>query len=132
MIIARIESLILKNGMDDAIKRAKAYIDAGADGIMIHSKEPSPKEVLDFCREYKKLKNRVPLAVVPSTYNIITEEELQNAGVNLVIYANQLIRSAYPAMVKAAESILKNHRAHEAEELCMPIKDILHLIPGGK
>lgn len=132
MIIARIESLILKRGLDDAIKRANAYIEAGADGIMIHSKEKEPKEILDFCKEYKKLKNRVSLVVVPSTYNTITEEELQSAGVNIVIYANQLLRSAYPSMVQAAELILKNHRAYEADKTCMPIKEILNLIPGGK
>lgn len=132
MIIARIESLILNRGLDDAIKRAKAYIEAGADGIMIHSKEKDPKEILEFCKEYRKLRNRVYLVVVPSTYNVITEEELEKAGANIVIYANQLLRSAYPAMVQTAESILKNHRAHEAEKLCMPIKEILHLIPGGR
>ena len=132
MIIARIESLILKKGMEDALKRAKAYIEAGADGIMIHSKEKDPKEVLDFCHEYKKLKNKVPIVAVPTTYSIITEEELIEAGVNIVIYANHLIRRAYPSMVRAAECILKNRRCHEADELCLSIKDILSLIPGGK
>ena len=132
MVIARIESLILKRGLGDAIKRSKAYIEAGADGIMIHSKEKDPQEILDFCKDYSKLDNKVPLAVVPSTYNTITEEELEKAGVRIVIYANQLIRSAYPSMVQAAELILKNHRANEADKICMPIKDILHLIPGGR
>jgi len=132
MIIARIESLILKVGLEDALKRAKAYIEAGADGIMIHSKDKSPKEILEFCEEYKKFKNRVPLVVVPSSYNTITESELIEAGANIVIYANQLIRSAYPAMVKTAETILINERAYEADEFTMPIKNILTLIPGGK
>jgi phosphoenolpyruvate phosphomutase / 2-hydroxyethylphosphonate cytidylyltransferase len=132
MIIARIESLILKQGQDDAIKRAKAYIQAGADGIMIHSKEKDPKEILDFCEEYKKIEGKVPLVVVPSTYGIITEKELQEAGVNVVIYANHLIRSAYPAMIRAATSILENGRCNEANEICLPIKEILTLIPGGK
>ena len=132
MIIARIESLILKKGIDDAITRAKAYIEAGTDGIMIHSKEKDPKEILDFCKEYKEIRNKVPLIAVPTTYSIITEEELSNAGVNVVIYANHLLRSAYPSMVKVAETILKNQRAHEAEQHCMPINDILDLIPGGK
>lgn len=132
MIIARIESLILKVGLEDAIQRAKAYIEAGADSIMIHSKEKSPKEILEFCEEYKKLENRVPLVTVPSSYNTITESELIEAGANIVIYANQLIRSAYPAMVKTAETILINERAYEVEDLTMPIKDILTLIPGGK
>lgn len=132
MIIARIESLILKKGIDDAIKRARAYIEAGADGIMIHSKEKSPKEVLEFCKRYKKFENRVPLVAVPTTYSQITEEELMKAGVNIVIYANHMLRSAYPSMVETAEFILKNHRAQEADKLCMPIKEILELIPGSK
>lgn len=132
MIIARIESLILKAGLDDAIKRAKAYIEAGADGIMIHSKEKKPDEILAFCREYNKFENRVPLVAVPTSYNSIKEDELAAAGVNMVIYANHLIRSAYPAMVKTAESILLNERSLEAEKYTMPIKEILTLIPGGK
>ena len=133
MIVARIESLILKKGVEDALKRAKAYIGAGADGIMIHSKEKYPKEVLDFCREYAKFENNVPLVAVPTSYSSITEEELAKAGVSIVIYANHLLRSAYPAMVKTAECILKNGRCFEAsEEYCMPISEILNLIPGGK
>lgn len=132
MIIARIESLILKKGVADAVRRAKAYIQAGADGIMIHSKEKDPEEILDFCREYNKLEDKAPLVAVPSTYNSITEEELAKAGIKIVVYANHLLRSAYPAMVKTAESILKHHRSKEADDLCMPIKDILTLIPGGK
>ena len=129
MIIARIESLILKAGMDDALTRAKAYIDAGTDGIMIHSKEPTADEVLTFCKEYAKFEDRVPLVVVPSTYSSTTEDELAAAGVNIVIYANQLLRSAYPAMVQVAKSILSHGCAAEAEERCMPIKDIISLIP---
>ena len=129
MIIARIESLILKAGMDDALIRAKAYIAAGANGIMIHSKEPSADEIMTFCREYAKFNDRVPLVVVPSTYSHTTEAELAEAGVSIVIYANQLLRSAYPAMVQVAESILRHGRAAEAEELCMPIKQIINLIP---
>lgn len=129
MIITRIESLILKAGMDDALKRARAYIAAGADGIMIHSKEDTADEVLTFCREYATFSNRVPLVVVPSTYSATTEDELAKAGVRIVIYANQLLRSAYPAMVDVATSILIHGRAAEAEESLMPIKDIINLIP---
>jgi len=132
MIIARIESLILKKGMWDALLRSRAYMEAGADAIMIHSKEKDPKEILDFCKEYSKFENKVPLVVVPSTYNQITEEELMNAGVNIIIYANHMLRSAYPNMVKTAESILLNGRSYESEEYCIPINDILNLIPGGK
>ena len=129
MIIARIESLILKKGLEDALKRAKAYIAAGADGIMIHSKDKNPKEILEFCCEYKKFTNRVPLVVVPTTYNQITEDELIDAGVNIIIYANHLLRSAYPAMVKVAKSILKNNRSCEASKYCLPVKDIITMIP---
>lgn len=129
MIIARIESLILKKGMDDAIKRAKAYIEAGADAIMIHSKEKSPAEILEFCERFNRFKYRVPLVVVPSSYSNVKEERLQEAGVSVVIYANHLLRSAYPAMVKTTKSILENERAEEAEEFCLPIKEIISLIP---
>jgi phosphoenolpyruvate mutase len=129
MIIARIESLILKAGMDDALARARAYIAAGANGIMIHSKEPTTDEILTFCKEYAKFDDRVPLVVVPSTYSYATEDELAAAGVRIVIYANHLLRSAYPAMVQVAESILRHGRAAEAEDLCMPIKEIINLIP---
>ncbi|MBN2460076.1 MAG: phosphoenolpyruvate mutase [Candidatus Cloacimonetes bacterium] len=129
MIIARIESLILKTGMKDALQRAKAYIEAGADGIMIHSKEKKPDEVLEFCAHYKKFNQKVPLVAVPSTYNTITEKELKKAGVRIVIYANQLLRSAYPAMLKAATLILENERAYECEKIAIPIKEIITLIP---
>ena len=131
MVVARVESLILKTGMEDALKRAKAYIAAGADAIMIHSKEKTPDEILEFCKKFAEFDIKVPLVVVPSTYNTITEEELLKAGVRIVIYANQLLRSAYPAMLKTAETILHSGRAQEVEEFCMPIKEILHLIPGG-
>jgi len=132
MVIARIESLILKAGIEDALQRAQAYITAGADGIMIHSKSKDPQEILEFCEKYREFDNRVPLIVVPSSYSIITENELMAAGANIVIYANQLIRGAYPAMVKVAQSILKEERAFESESLLMPISEILTLIPGAK
>ncbi|TVR64236.1 MAG: phosphoenolpyruvate phosphomutase, partial [Spirochaetaceae bacterium] len=131
MIIARIESLILKQGHDDAVARAKAYIEAGVDGIMIHSKEKSPDEILAFCEAFRGFKRKVPLVAVPTTYDTITEDELAAAGVNIVIYANQLLRSAYPAMLDTAKSILTHRRAYEARSLMMPISEILHLIPGG-
>ena len=132
MIIARIESLILKEGMENALERAKAYIGAGADGIMIHSKEKDGKEIVEFCNKYQKFENRVRLIVVPSTYHHMTETELQDLGVNVVIYANHLLRAAYPTMVNTARSILEHGRAKEAsEEYCMSIKDIITLIPGG-
>jgi len=131
MIIARIESLILKTGHGDAIERAAAYIDAGADGIMIHSKEKTADEIFEFCKYYSKFKKTVPLVVVPSTYCQATEGQLGNHGVNVVIYANHMLRSAYPAMVKTARSILSNGRAKEADEMCMPIKEIITLIPDG-
>ncbi|MDR5586967.1 MULTISPECIES: phosphoenolpyruvate mutase [Clostridium] len=132
MIIARIESLITKAGLGDALFRAKAYIQSGADGIMIHSKESDGKEIIEFCKQYSDFENKVPLIVVPTSYNFITEEELSHLGVNVVIYANHLIRSAYPAMMSTAKSILENERSKEASENCMAIKEILTLIPGGK
>lgn len=131
MIIARIESLILKKGLQDALERAKAYIAAGADGIMIHSKEENPEEVLAFAREYSQFEHKVPLVVVPTAYSTIVEDELEKAGINIVIYANHLLRSAYPAMVKTAESILTHGRCHEANSFCLPIKQIITLIPGS-
>jgi len=131
MIISRIESLIARVGMDDAINRAKAYIEAGTDGIMIHSKEKDGKEIIEFCRRYNEFENKVPLIVVPTSYNFITEEELVNLGIDVIIHANHLIRSAYPAMVNTAKSILENGRSKEASVNCMPIKEILTLIPGG-
>lgn len=132
MIIARIESLILEKGIQDAIERAKAYIKAGADGIMIHSRKKDPAEIFEFCKIYNELPNRKILVVVPSSFNSVTEETLQGHGVNVVIYANQLLRAAYPAMLSVAQSILKNHRSLECDSSLMPIKEILNLIPGTK
>ena len=128
MIIARIESLILEQGMDDALKRAFAFRDAGADGIMIHSRRKEPDEILEFCDKFRKEDTKTPIVVVPSSYNTITEDELINHGVNIVIYANQLLRAAFPAMQNAAKSILKHHRAHEIDEELLSIKDIITLI----
>jgi len=131
MIIARIESLILKKGMADALQRAKAYIDSGADAIMIHSKEISPNEVLEFCENFRNFSRKVPLIVVPTTYCSITEKELEDAGVDVVIYANHLLRSAYSSMKKTAELILSCERAKEVEDMCVSIKDVLNLVEGG-
>lgn len=129
MIIARIESLILKQGMDDAIKRAKAYINAGADGIMIHSRESEPDEIFEFCDLFKQFAPDVPLVVVPTSFNQVYEDEFAKRGVNIVIYANHLIRSSYPAMVETANMILENERCKEADDKCLSIKEILTLIP---
>jgi phosphoenolpyruvate phosphomutase / 2-hydroxyethylphosphonate cytidylyltransferase len=132
MIFARIESLILNAGMEDAIKRAEAYIDAGADGIMIRSMQKEPAEIFEFCRQYNRFKLDKPLIVVPSSYNKVTEEVLSKHGINIVIYANQLLRSAYPAMLKTAKSILTHNRSAEVDSELLPIKEILELIPGTK
>lgn len=133
MIIARIESLILEKGMDDAFNRAKAYLKAGADGIMIHSRSKVFDEIKEFTQLYNQLPNRKPLVVVPSSYAQVTENELIENNINVVIYANQLLRAAYPAMVRVAQSILTHHRAKEAsDEYCMSIREIINLIPGGK
>ena len=129
MLIARIESLILERGMADALKRAFAYVAAGADGIMIHSRKKSPEEIFEFCERFREKDPVTPIVVVPTSFNTVTEEEFAQRGINIVIYANQLTRSAFPAMQKAARTILENHRAKEADDLCMPIKDILTLIP---
>lgn len=132
MIIARIESLILGKGVDDAVTRAQAFLGAGADGIMIHSREKTPDEVFEFCRRYNQLDGRRPLVAVPSSYNKVTEEELQAQGVNIVIYANHLLRSAYPAMVSTAKSILEHQRSAECDARLLSISEILELIPGTK
>lgn len=128
MIIARIESLILEQGMEDALARAKAYVEAGADGIMIHSRRKEPDEILRFCDLFRKQDPETPIVVVPSSFNSVTERELAEHGVNIVIYANQLTRSAFPAMEQTAKDILKYHRAQEADERLMPIKQIISLI----
>lgn len=132
MIIARIESFIAGKGLDDAMERALAYIEAGADGIMIHSKDKSGKDIREFCMTLRKKHKSIPIVVVPTTYNHITEDELASWGVNVVIYANHMLRSAYPAMLNTAKSILANARSYEANDLCMPVKEILELIPGTK
>jgi len=131
MIIGRIESLILEKGMDDAVKRAKAYIDAGADAIMIHSKNKEPNEILEFCDIYNNLEKKVPLVAVPTTYCSITEKELEDAGVDMVIYANHLLRSAYLSMKKTAELILSCDRSKEVEDMCISIKDVLNILSDG-
>lgn len=128
MLIARIESLILKQGLEDALTRAMAYVEAGADGIMIHSKETSPQEVFAFCDQFRAVDPVTPIVAVPTTYCSVTEEELLARGVNMVIYANQLLRASYPMMEKTARSILEHHRALESEDMCMSIKHILSLI----
>ena len=128
MIIARIESLILEQGMDDALNRAFSYVEAGADGIMIHSRKKSPDEILEFCDKFRAKDVKTPIVVVPTSFNSITEAELAEHGVNIVIYANQLTRSAFPAMENTAKEILKNHRALEVDDRLMPFKSIITLI----
>jgi phosphoenolpyruvate phosphomutase len=128
MVIARIESLILEQGMDDALKRAFAYVEAGADGIMIHSRKKSPDEVFEFCDKFREKEKQVPIVVVPTSYSKVTESELISHGVNIVIYANHLTRSAFPAMKNTAISILKNHRSQEVENNIMPFSEIIKLI----
>ena len=132
MIISRIESLILEAGMQDALDRAEAYIEAGTDIIMIHSMLKEPDEIFEFCEKYKSLNNKVPLMVVPSSFNIVTEQEWLDKGGNIVCYANHMLRSTYPAMLSVAKSILKNGRSYEASDNCLSIKEILELIPGTK
>ena len=130
MIIARCESLILEKGMEDALLRTHAYVEAGADGIMIHSRKKDPAEIFEFIGKFREDDAMTPIVVVPSSFNSVTEDEFQRRGANIVIYANQLTRSGFPAMQRAAETILTHHRALEADEFLMPIKDIISLIPN--
>jgi phosphoenolpyruvate phosphomutase len=132
MIIARIESLICGKDVADALERACAYVTAGADGIMIHSKNKTGEDIKTFCMEFREKNTDTPIVVVPTTYHHITEEELQQWGANIVIYANHMLRASYPAMLKVATTILEHQRASEADKMCMPIKEILELIPGTK
>lgn len=133
MIISRCESLIAGKSVDDALERCHAYVEAGADGVMIHSKNKSGEDIKEFCRRFREKDAHTPIIAVPTTYNQFTEEELSEWGINVVIYANHMLRSAYPAMVKCAERILETSRSLEAsDEYCMPIKQILNLIPGTK
>lgn len=128
MIIARIESLILDQGQEDALARAFAYVEAGADGIMIHSRKKDPAEIFAFCDAFRKADTNTPIVVVPTSFNTVTEEELASHGINIVIYANQLTRSAFPAMQNTAMDILKHHRAKEVDDRLLSIKDIITLI----
>lgn len=129
MICARIESLILERGMDDALERAFAFTAAGADAIMIHSRKKDPSEIFEFVENYREKNKTTPIVVVPTSFNTVTEEEFKARGVNIIIYANQLTRSGFPAMQNAAKIILTNHRAKECDDICMPFKDIIRLIP---
>lgn len=128
MIVARIESLILDKGQEDALNRAFAYVEAGADAIMIHSRRKSPDEIFAFCDAFRAKDKKTPIVVVPTSFNSVTEKELSEHGVNIVIYANQLTRSAFPAMQSTAVEILKNHRALEVDSKLMPFKEIITLI----
>lgn len=130
MICARIESLILEQGMKDALMRARAFVKAGADAIMIHSRKKDPAEIFEFVDKFRKEDSTTPLVVVPTSFNSVTEEEFKARGVNVVIYANQLMRAAFPAMQNAAECILRNHRAKECDDMCMSFKEIIRLIPA--
>lgn len=129
MICARIESLILEAGMEDALERAFAFTAAGADAIMIHSRRKDPDEIFEFVRWFREKDLSTPIVVVPTSFNSVTEEEFRARGVNIIIYANQLTRTGFPAMQHAAELILRHHRAKECDDICMPFKDIIRLIP---
>lgn len=128
MIIARVESLILEKGLKDALTRARAYVNAGADGIMIHSRKREPDEIFEFCDSFRKENKETPLVVVPTTFCDTYESELSKHGINIIIYANQLTRSAFPAMENTAKMILKNHRAREVEDQLISFRNIITLI----
>ena len=129
MICARIESLILERGMEDALERAFAFSEAGADAIMIHSRKKDPDEIFEFVEKFREKNQATPIVVVPTSFNTVTEEEFKKRGVNIVIYANQFTRTGFPAMQNAAKLILTNHRAKECDDVCMPFKEIIRLIP---
>lgn len=129
MICARIESLILEQGMEDALERAFAFVGAGADAIMIHSRKKDPAEIFEFVERFREKDKHTPIVVVPTSFNTVTEDEFKERGVNIVIYANQLTRTGFPAMQNAAKMILENHRAKECDDICMPFKEIIRLIP---
>lgn len=129
MICARIESLILEKGMEDALERAFAFAGAGADAIMIHSRKKDPAEIFEFVEKFRAQDPTTPIVVVPTSFNMVTEEEFKERGVNVVIYANQLTRTGFPAMQNAAKMILEHHRAKECDDICMPFKEIIRLIP---
>ncbi len=130
MICARIESLILERGMDDALTRAFSFAEAGADAIMIHSRKKDPSEIQEFIERFRKKDKSTPIVLVPTSFNSIKEEEWKERGANIIIYANQLMRAEVPAMQKAAETILENHRAEECDDMLMPFKDIIRMIPA--
>ena len=129
MLIARIESLILEKGVDDALERALAYVNAGADGIMIHSRANTPDEIFEFADRFREIDQETAIVVVPTTYSKVKEEELKAHKINVVIYANHMLRAAFPAMQKVVTSVLENERCYEASQDCMSIKDILSLVP---
>ena len=131
MVIARIESLIAGAGMRDALNRAQIYAAAGADGIMIHSREKDPTEIFEFMKKFNKLNLNLPIIIIPTTFNSVTELELVSSGARIIIYANHLLRAAYPAMKLAAETILRNGRSLELDKDLMTIKEILNFVPNS-
>ena len=129
-MVARIESLILEKGMDDALCRADAYVKAGADAVMIHSRKKSPEEIKLFCNLFRTRNKTTPIVLVPTSYSSVTEQEIKDMGANIVIYANHLLRASYPAMRDTARMILEKERCYESEQQLLSIKEILELIPG--
>ena len=129
MICARIESLILERGMEDALRRAFAFVKAGADAIMIHSRKKDPAEIFEFLERFRAQDAQTPVVLVPTSFNSVTEEEFKQRGANIIIYANQLMRAQVPAMKKVATTILKNHRSKECDDMLMPFQEIIRLIP---
>ena len=127
MIIARCDSLIAGDSVRKAVERSMAYVKAGADGIMIHSQD-GPEQIRNFCMEFRKAEPKVPVFVMPSTYSEVYEDDIIKWGANAVIYANNLLRSSYPAMVNCAETILRNGRAFEADSICVAKEEIQRIV----
>lgn len=132
MLVARVESLILEAGMSDALDRSLAYVDAGADAVMIHSREEDPREIFEFLGSFRKINQDTPIVLVPTSYTSVTARELYERGGNLVIYANHMLRAAVPAMRNVAEQILRDQRTHEVESQLLSLNQILDIIPGTR
>ena len=132
MIIARLESLIAKHSMQHALLRAEAFIDAGADGIMIHSKSKvGTDEIIDFAKRFRKM-SELPLVCVPTTYNDIFDKELEKIGFNIVIHANHLLRASLKAMKGAASQIEKEGRSININKRIASVKDIFQITGYNK
>jgi len=123
MIFARVEALIAGWGMEEALKRAKAYADAGADAILIHSKQKTPDEIIEFVKAWN---NYRPVIIVPTSYSCFTEEQMKELGIKMVIYANQGLRAAVRSINEILDHI-KNHGLGGIDDKIAPMAEIFEL-----